>query len=52
MTRLLLITKELKVCHAHNMKKKIQRNLSSYLKKIQKRSFFMIEKIKMTFLQA
>ena len=29
---LLSITKGLKVCHAHNMKKKIQRDLSSYLK--------------------
>ena len=34
MTRPLLIAKALKVCHAHNMKKKIHR-----------RSFFIIEKI-------
>ena len=33
MIRLLLITKGLKVYHAHNMKKKIQRDLSSYLKR-------------------
>ena len=30
---LLLITKGLKVYHAHNMKKKIQRDISSYLKR-------------------
>ena len=33
MTSLLLITKGLEVSHAHNMKKKIQRDLSSYLKR-------------------
>ena len=41
MKRPLLITKSFKLCHARHMKKKIQR-----------RSFFMIEKIQMAFLQA
>ena len=42
MTKLILITKDLKVCHAHNMKKKIQRDLSSYLRRFKGK--FMIEK--------
>ena len=52
MTRLLLIPKGLKVCHAHDMKKKIQRRHFFILEKIHKMSFFMIEKIHMAFLQA
>ena len=65
MTRLLLITKSLKVCHTHDMKEKIQRRsffilekiqIVSFLmiekKKIQIGSFFMIENIQMAFLEA
>ena len=33
MTRLLSMTKGLKVCHTYNMEKKIQKDLSSYLKR-------------------
>ena len=45
MTKPLLITKGLKVYHTHNMKKKNQRDLSSYLKRSRQDHFYRLEAI-------
>ena len=45
MTTPVLITKGLKVCYAHNMKKKIQRDLSSYLQRSREYLFYRLEAI-------
>ena len=49
MTRILLIAKGLKVCHAYNIKKKIQRDLSSYLKRSRESLSVLLKRSKWLF---